>query len=224
MRRLCRLGAALLVAVVVAACDSSITGGVPADGMASLTVLFAPPSGPATAPPAQSVTVTFRDTVAAEGLDTTLVAAPGDTLRLEEIPPGDYQLAMEATTTSTAPAGTYVVWTSRQRVVLLPGSIGEPVVTPDPFEVSGFATSSTPPLTVGEALDLSWNAVPRAAEYRISWRIDPSGPVTDTVTTGTSIAVVLGGAGTYTVTIAPRTAGEADGWPVDLSSTVVVTN
>lgn len=89
-------------------------------------MLFAPASGPSTAPAAQAVTVTLRDTVSAEGFDTTLVAAPGDTIVLEEILAGDYQLAMEATTTVSTPAGTYVVWTSQQRVVLLPGSIVEP--------------------------------------------------------------------------------------------------
>lgn len=88
--------------------------------------------------------------------------------------------------------------------------------------MAGFATSSTPPLAVGEALNLSWNAVPRAAEYRVSWREGSAGPVADTVTTATSVSVVLGAAGTYTVTIAPRTADGADGWPVDLAGTVVV--
>jgi hypothetical protein len=224
MSRLVHAGAALLAVASFVGCESSITGSAPAEGMASMTVLFAPPSGPSAAPAAQSVTVAFTDTVYEGGFDTTIVASPGDTIRLEEIPPGDYQLAMEASTTVAAPAGTWVVWTSQQRVVLLPGSIGEPVVTPDPFEVSDFATSSTLPLTVGDPLELSWTAVPRAADYRVSWRLGDSGPVTDTVTTGTSIAVVLGDAGTYTVTIAPRTEGGADGWPADLADAVVVTN
>jgi hypothetical protein len=224
MRRPSAAGVALLAGLALAACESSITGGSLGEGTASMTVLFAPPSRPSAAPAAQLVAVSFTDTVYQGGFDTTLVASPGDTLRFEEIPPGDYQLAMEASTAVTAPAGTYVVWTSSQRVILLPGSVGEPVVTPDPFEVSGFSTSSTLPLTVGDPLNLSWTAVPRAADYRVSWRVGPSGPVSDTVTTGTSIAVVLGDAGTYTVTIAPRTEGGADGWPVDLATTVEVTN
>ena len=209
-----RCAVAALVGLAVAACGPSpVEQGANPTG--ALALQFAPLSGPSLAPPADEIVLELT------GLhDTTIVGLPGDTVQIVDLEPGEYQLKVQGL------LDPFIVWSASRRVVVLPGTLSEPMIEPVPFEVSDFATTSTPPLTGGASLDLTWTGVATAQDYRIAWfsRADFVVLLGDTVVTGTSASVDLGVTGTYYVRVAPRDSTGMLGFPVALPDSVDVTN
>lgn len=206
------LGLALVVACGPSPLEqaSEARGGI-APGFTALT-------GPSLAPPADEVSLRLTG---AHEVDTTVVGAPGDTVVVLDLEPGDYELSMEG---RVAP---FIVWKSGpQRVVVLPGTLSEPTVSPFAFEVTGLATTSTLPLTGGAPLDLAWTGVLSAPEYRIAWSatMDFGTIIDDTVVAQTQASVDLGAPGTYFVRVLPLDSVGGEGFPVVLSDTVEVQN
>jgi hypothetical protein len=205
---------AVMSALALAACGPSpVDQGANPTG--ALALRFAVLSGPSLAPPADEISLELTGVH-----DTTVVGLPGDTVEILDLESGEYQLKVQGL------LDPFIVWTSRQRVVVLPGTLSEPLIEPVPFEVREFTTTSSPPLTGGAPLDLTWTAVPSAPDYRIAWAAgaDFALIIRDTIVTGTSASVDLGVNGTYYVRVSPRDSTGVSGFPVALTDSVDVAN
>lgn len=205
--------------LVFAACGPTpVDQGV--DDSGAIAPIFTAISGPSLAPPADEVEL--RLTGAGENeTDTTIVGLPGDTIVIVDLAPGEYQLAMNGR------LDPFIVWKSGpQRVVVLPGTLSEPTISPFAFEVADVATTSTLPLTGGAPLELTWTELLAAAEYRVAWSttIDFGTILRDTVVAGSPASVDLGPAGTYFVRVLPVDSVGTAGFPVLLPDTVEVQN
>lgn len=205
---------AMLSVLAFAACGPSpVDQGANPTG--ALALRFAALSGPSLAPPADEIILELTGVH-----DTTVVGLPGDTVEILDLEPGEYQLKVQGL------VDPFIVWTSRQRVVVLPGTLSEPTIEPVPFEVRDLTTTSALPLTGGAPLDLTWTAVPSAPDYRIAWAagVDFAVIIRDTIVEATSASIDLGGSGTYYVRVSPRDSTGASGFPVALPDSVDVTN
>ena len=209
--------APLLVIALLSACGPTPVERGP-DESGGIAPRFTTAPGPSLAPPADGVSLRL---VGEHGLDTTVVGVPRDTVVIRDLEPGAYALDMEGQ------AGPFIVWKSGpQTVVVLPGTLSEPTVSPYAFEVADLATSSTLPLTGGAPLELSWTGLLAAPEYRIAWSttVDFGTILRDTVVTERQASVDLGSPGTYFVRVAPLDSAGGLGFPVVLPDTVEVQN
>jgi hypothetical protein len=111
---------------------------------------FTAVSGPSLAPPADEVELRLIGS-GENDTDTMVVGLPGDTVVIVDLDPGEYQLSIDGR------LDPFIVWKSGpQRVIVLPGTLSEPTISPFAFEVTNFATTSTLPLTGGALLELTW--------------------------------------------------------------------
>jgi hypothetical protein len=205
----------VLAPVAVAAC-----GPTPVERDADAVGSIAPQVtavAPSLAPAAEEIELR----VTGEDLDTTISGAPGDTVVVRDLPAGEYALSL------VGHLDPWIVWKSGpQRVIVLPGTVSEPVVSPFAFEVSELETTSTLPLTGGASLDLAWTGLAAASEYRVAWAAvaDFGTIVADTVVAGSPASVTLGPPGTYFVRVSPVDSAGLSGYPVTLADTVEVQN
>jgi hypothetical protein len=222
--RVRRVVIAASVVLAAVACEATPFETAEDDSKASLSIRFAPPSRPSAAPPAELVEVHLTgpaDTASTEEpVDTTIAGAPGDTILFGDLRPGQYALRLEGFT------DVFLVWTSRQQVIVLPGTLSEPVVEPIPFEVDSVIVTSSLPLVGGAPLELTWSPVASALDYQIAWSTsDDFGVIIrDTVTTATAATIDMGPVGFYYVWVAPRDSTGQIGYPVRYPDSIEVAN